>query len=244
MPDPGDAGRAVEPGPGANGYAGRPGYARACPAGLLRRPVAVERREPVHGLVRRGSHRTRVAERRRPAGSRGGGDLDLRVLHTSVLTVPSARVPGLDVAGRSWLPVGALAAQRAPLRRPPGQDKKETRPVRGAQVKEWRRSYASAAAGRSREEHHRRAIPVTGRAAEVLPRTECWPTWWRGPSPTGRTPSCPTPGRRGTGRCGAGDGVVADAVMCLRRAQAVTCRHTSTDLPCPSAEVGHDGSCQ
>ena len=54
--------------------------------------------------------------------------LDLRVVHTSVLTraIRTAEL-ALHAAGRSWLPVRAqLAAQRAPLRRPDGQDKKET----------------------------------------------------------------------------------------------------------------------
>jgi len=73
-------------------------------------------------------------------------ELDLRVVHTSLLTraVRTANLT-LDVAGRSWLPVnrhwrlnerhyGALQ----------GLDKKETAARHGAaQVKEWRRSYAT-----------------------------------------------------------------------------------------------------
>jgi 2,3-bisphosphoglycerate-dependent phosphoglycerate mutase len=49
-------------------------------------------------------------------------DVDLRVLHTSLLTraIRTANL-ALDEAGRSWLPVQAsLAPQRASLRRPDG----------------------------------------------------------------------------------------------------------------------------
>ena len=73
-------------------------------------------------------------------------DLDLQVLHTSVLTraIRTADL-ALDVVGRTWLPVrrhwrlnerhyGALQ----------GLDKKETSSRHGeAQVKEWRRGYAT-----------------------------------------------------------------------------------------------------
>src|ERR1700730_5914099 len=74
------------------------------------------------------------------------GGLDLRVLHTSLLTraIRTATIT-LEVAERSWLPVrrhwrlnerhyGALQ----------GRNKKETSAMHGeAQVKEWRRSYAT-----------------------------------------------------------------------------------------------------
>ena len=105
-------------------------------------------------------------------------DLDLRVVHTSVLTraVRTANL-ALEVAGRSWLPVrrhwrlnerhyGALT----------GLDKKKTTEEYGPEkVKAWRRSYdvpppplpdgddRSAAA-----EPQYRDVP-----AEAIPRTEC-----------------------------------------------------------------------
>jgi 2,3-bisphosphoglycerate-dependent phosphoglycerate mutase len=106
------------------------------------------------------------------------GELDLRVLHTSLLTraIRTAEL-SLEVAGRSWLPVrrhwrlnerhyGALQ----------GLDKKETTAQHGeARVKEWRRSYdvppPSVEPG---NEHHPagdpryRDVPV-----ELLPVGEC-----------------------------------------------------------------------
>jgi len=104
--------------------------------------------------------------------------LDLRVVHTSVLTraVRTADLT-LDTAGRSWLPVrrhwrlnerhyGALQ----------GLDKKETTARHGeAQVKEWRRSYATPPPPVRRGDPHDpagdpryRDVPV-----DVLPLTEC-----------------------------------------------------------------------
>ena len=106
------------------------------------------------------------------------GRLDLRVLHTSLLTraIRTADL-ALEVAGRSWLPVrrhwrlnerhyGALQ----------GLDKKETTARHGeAQVKEWRRSYATPPPPVRRGDPHDpagdpryRDVPV-----DVLPLTEC-----------------------------------------------------------------------
>src|SRR5271165_5275024 len=105
-------------------------------------------------------------------------DLDLRVLHTSVLTraIRTADI-ALDVVGRTWLPVrrhwrlnerhyGALQ----------GLDKKETSARYGdAQVKEWRRSYATPPPPLERGDLHDpagdpryRDVPL-----EALPLTEC-----------------------------------------------------------------------
>jgi 2,3-bisphosphoglycerate-dependent phosphoglycerate mutase len=104
--------------------------------------------------------------------------LDLRVLHTSVLTraIRTADL-ALDVAGRSWLPVrrhwrlnerhyGALQ----------GLDKKETSSRYGeAQVKQWRRAYATPPPPLERGHLHDpagdpryRDVPL-----EALPLTEC-----------------------------------------------------------------------
>jgi 2,3-bisphosphoglycerate-dependent phosphoglycerate mutase len=105
-------------------------------------------------------------------------DLDLRVVHTSLLTraIRTADV-ALDAAGRSWLPVqrhwrlnerhyGALQ----------GQNKKETAERHGeAQLKAWRRSYSipppPVEFGDKRHpagDPRYRDIPV-----DALPRTEC-----------------------------------------------------------------------
>jgi 2,3-bisphosphoglycerate-dependent phosphoglycerate mutase len=105
-------------------------------------------------------------------------DLDLQVLHTSVLTraIRTADL-ALDVVGRSWLPVrrhwrlnerhyGALQ----------GLDKKETSARHGeAQVKEWRRGYATPPPPLERGDPHDpagdpryRDVPL-----EALPLTEC-----------------------------------------------------------------------
>ncbi len=105
-------------------------------------------------------------------------DLDLRVVHTSLLTraIRTANL-ALVAAGRSWLPVerhwrlnerhyGALQ----------GLDKKETTARHGeAQVKEWRRSYATPPPTVERGDQHDpsgdpryRDIP-----ADSLPLSEC-----------------------------------------------------------------------
>ncbi len=105
-------------------------------------------------------------------------DLDLRVLHTSVLTraIRTADL-ALDEVGRSWLPVrrhwrlnerhyGALQ----------GLDKKETSARHGeAQVKEWRRGYTTPPPPLQRGDVHDpagdpryRDVPL-----EALPLTEC-----------------------------------------------------------------------
>ena len=134
-------------------------------------------------------------------------ELDLRVLHTSLL-VRAIRTAdlALDVAGRAWLPVrrhwrlnerhyGALQ----------GLDKKETAAVT---AKPRSRSGAGATPLPRRRSSRgaptiRPAIPATA----MSPRSCCrpasaWPTWSTGSCPTGTTSSCPTcwPRGRGAGR--------------------------------------------
>lgn len=108
----------------------------------------------------------------------GEPDLDLRVVHTSVLTraVRTANLT-LAAAGRTWLPVkrhwrlnerhyGALQ----------GLNKKETAARHGeAQVKEWRRSYATPPPPVQRGDPHDPAGDPRYRdvAADALPLTEC-----------------------------------------------------------------------
>ena len=105
-------------------------------------------------------------------------DLDLRVVHTSVLAraVRTANL-ALDAAGRPWLPVrrhwrlnerhyGALQ----------GLNKKETTATHGeARVKEWRRSYATPPPPVERGTEHDPAGDPRYRdvPAEALPLTEC-----------------------------------------------------------------------
>ncbi|HEY5110642.1 MAG TPA: 2,3-bisphosphoglycerate-dependent phosphoglycerate mutase, partial [Acidimicrobiales bacterium] len=105
-------------------------------------------------------------------------DLDLRVVHTSLLTraIRTADLT-LEVAGRSWLPVkrhwrlnerhyGALQ----------GLNKKETTARHGeAQVKEWRRSYATPPPPVARGDAHDPAGDPRYRdvPADSLPLTEC-----------------------------------------------------------------------
>jgi len=106
------------------------------------------------------------------------GDLDLRVVHTSLLTraVRTADLT-LGAAGRPWLPVrrhwrlnerhyGALQ----------GLDKKETTDRHGeAQVKEWRRGYATPPPPVERGDAHDPAGDPRYRdvPADILPLTEC-----------------------------------------------------------------------
>jgi len=105
-------------------------------------------------------------------------DLDLRVVHTSLLTraVRTANLT-LDVAGRSWLPVkrhwrlnerhyGALQ----------GLNKLKTTTQHGeVQVKEWRRSYATPPPPVARGDAHDPAGDPRYRdiPADSLPLTEC-----------------------------------------------------------------------
>ena len=145
----------------------------------------------------------------RPAAGRGHADLDLRILHTSVLTraIRTADLT-LEAAGRSWLPVrrhwrlnerhyGALQ----------GKNKKETtaRARRGPGQGVAAELRHPAAPGRARAATTiRPATPATGTSRPTpCPPPSAWPTWWPGSSPTGRTPSCPTcwPRGRGAGRC-------------------------------------------
>ncbi len=124
---------------------------------------------------------TPLGEGEARAGGRllaGAGDLDLRILHTSVLTraVRTADLT-LEEAGRSWLPVrrhwrlnerhyGALQ----------GLNKKETTAQYGEdQVKAWRRSYGTppppidpgSAHDPSGDPRYRDIPP------DLLPTTEC-----------------------------------------------------------------------
>jgi len=106
------------------------------------------------------------------------GALDLRVLHTSLLTraVRTADL-ALETAGRSWLPVRRhWRLNERHYGDLQGKNKKETTAEFGeAQVKEWRRSYATppppVAVG---SPHHPvddpryRDVP-----SDVLPLTEC-----------------------------------------------------------------------
>ena len=116
----------------------------------------------------------------RAAGAQLGAepDLDQRVVHTSLLTraVRTAHLT-LESAGRSWLPAkrhwrlnerhyGALQ----------GLNKKETTARHGeAQVKEWRRSYATPPPPVERGAAHDPAGDPRYRdvPADVLPLTEC-----------------------------------------------------------------------
>ena len=104
--------------------------------------------------------------------------LDLRILHTSLLTraIRTAEL-SLAAAGRPWLPVrrhwrlnerhyGALQ----------GLNKKETAARHGeAQVKEWRRSYTTPPPPVERSsEHHPAGDPrYRDVPAHALPATEC-----------------------------------------------------------------------
>src|SRR5665213_4474824 len=104
--------------------------------------------------------------------------LDLRILHTSVLAraIRTANL-ALDEAGRSWLPTRRhWRLNERHYGDLQGKNKKETTAQFGeAQVKEWRRSYATppppVAPG---SEHHPVGDPrYRDVPAEVLPTTEC-----------------------------------------------------------------------
>ncbi|MGA2836964.1 MAG: 2,3-diphosphoglycerate-dependent phosphoglycerate mutase [Acidimicrobiales bacterium] len=120
------------------------------------------------------------ADEAREAGRLLASDpgLDLRVVHTSLLTraIRTAHL-ALETAGRTWLPAkrhwrlnerhyGALQ----------GLDKKETAARHGeAQVKEWRRSYRTPPPPAERGGVHDPAGDPRYRdvPADVLPLTEC-----------------------------------------------------------------------
>ncbi len=124
---------------------------------------------------------TPLGESEARAGGRllaGEEGLDLRILHTSVLTRATRTAElALEEAGRSWLPVrrhwrlnerhyGALQ----------GLNKKETSARQGeAQVKEWRRSYRTPPPPVDRGSEHDPAGDPRYRdvPAELLPATEC-----------------------------------------------------------------------
>jgi 2,3-bisphosphoglycerate-dependent phosphoglycerate mutase len=104
--------------------------------------------------------------------------LDLRVLHTSLLTraILTADL-ALETAGRSWLPVRRhWRLNERHYGDLQGKNKKDTTDQFGeAQVKEWRRSYATPPPAVEEHSPHDpsgdpryRDVP-----ADVLPRTEC-----------------------------------------------------------------------
>ena len=113
-----------------------------------------------------------------PVCSAAQADLDLRVVHTSLLTraIRTADL-ALEAAGRTWLPVrrhwrlnerhyGALQ----------GLNKDETAASYGdAQVKEWRRSYGTPPPPVERGSDHDPAGDPRYRdvPAELLPTSEC-----------------------------------------------------------------------
>ncbi len=108
----------------------------------------------------------------------GEPDLDLRVLHTSVLTRATRTASlALDVAGRSWLPVRRhWRLNERHYGDLQGKNKKETTAQFGeAQVKEWRRSYATPPPPVGPGSEHYPAGDPRYRdvPAEVLPATEC-----------------------------------------------------------------------
>ena len=139
--------------------------------------------------------RTEAREAGRLLAAESG--LDLRILHTSVLTraIRDGRTRPREAAGRTWLPVrrhwrlnerhyGALQ----------GKNKKETTAEHGTtRSSAWRRSYATPPPpGRRRERAPPgRRSPLPGRPDRALPTTDAWPMSWPGSSPTGRTPIVP-----------------------------------------------------
>ncbi len=104
--------------------------------------------------------------------------LDLRVLHTSLLTraVRTASI-ALEVAGRSWLPVHRhWRLNERHYGDLQGKNKKETTAEFGeSQVKQWRRSYATPPpAVLVGSEHHPAGDPrYRDVPTDVLPTTEC-----------------------------------------------------------------------
>ena len=138
-------------------------------------------------------------------------DLDLRVLHTSVLVRAITTAELALRRGRTQLAPGppALAAQRAPLRRAPGAQQEGDRgPPRrgtGAPVAPQLRRPAAALGRRrpGRPVDRTRATATSTRP--TCPAPSAWPTSSAGSSRTGRRRSCPTsrggrPGRRRAGR--------------------------------------------
>jgi 2,3-bisphosphoglycerate-dependent phosphoglycerate mutase len=108
----------------------------------------------------------------------GEADLDLRVLHTSVLTraIRTAEI-ALHVVGRSWLPVQrSWRLNERHYGDLTGKNKKETAEQFGAdQVKLWRRSYdvpppplPEGDPRSNRNDPRYRDVP-----AEFIPTTEC-----------------------------------------------------------------------
>ncbi len=108
----------------------------------------------------------------------GTDDLDLRVVHTSLLTraVRTANLV-LDAAGRSWLPVRRhWRLNERHYGDLQGRNKKETAERFGAdQVKVWRRSYDTPPPELPEGDERQAAGDPRYRdvPAEALPRTEC-----------------------------------------------------------------------
>ena len=175
-------------------------------------PVPLERREPLHRLVRRGPHREGRGGgpgRRSPAGRRPRARPADRPYIAADPGHPDRR-PGPRHSRAAWLPMqAALAAQRAPLRRTPGarQEGDDRPPRRGAGkgvAPQLRHPAARRSSGATPTT--RPATPATATCRPTpCPSPSAWPTWWPGPSPTGPTPSSPTcwpRGRRGGSRPG------------------------------------------
>ncbi len=104
--------------------------------------------------------------------------LDLRLLHTSLLTRATRTAAiSLEVAGRSWLPVRRhWRLNERHYGDLQGKNKKETTAEYGeVQVKEWRRSYATPPPTVGRGTEHDPAGDPRYRdvPADLLPLTEC-----------------------------------------------------------------------
>jgi len=175
------------------------------PAGTARHGQSLWNAEkPVHGWYDVDLTELGVPRRRGRPLLGAEADLDLRCSTPRCSPVHPHRVPGPRRRRRSCCRPRHWRST-SPLRRPPGQEQEETTaqfggPGQGV-APELRHAGRAVAPG---SEHHPAAIPVTGRAGRVLPRTECLADVVRGPSPTGRTHRArPLP--KGTGgRCWCG----------------------------------------
>ncbi len=130
-------------------------------------------------LSERGADEARQAGRLLAQAAGGdGAPLDLRVVHTSVLTraVRTANL-ALDELGRSWLPVRRhWRLNERHYGDLQGKDKKETAERYGLdQVKLWRRSYdvPPPPLERDDERHPRFDLRYRGLAPSALPASEC-----------------------------------------------------------------------
>ena len=118
--------------------------------------------------------------------------LDLRILHTSLLTraIRTAEL-ALHAAGRSWLPVQRdWRLNERHYGDLQGKNKAEIMAKFGKeQLMLWRRSYDTPppplSAGQSLLQRRRSPLPRPG-ARRTSPPPSAWPTWSRGPCPIGR----------------------------------------------------------